>query len=253
MAMGTMAAITETATTDARSQRAARVSTLLRHSTRSERVNGMPGPRAEVEATVGVAVIIGRSPRGSVSVAVGPVRAKKSCSRPARSAARSSTRSTPACAATDATCSAVTPLVVSMVTVPSPSPVQGIPAPVSAAMQCGLVGGAGHQPGRRQQVGQASVGDDLAGADHDQPVDGGFDLGQQVAGQQHGAALVGEVAEQFAHPGDAFGVETVGRFVQDEHLGMADQGLGDAEALTHPERVGADPLVGGRRGEPDRW
>ena len=87
----------------------------------------------------------------------------------------------------------------------------------------------------------------MSGADHDEAVDGGFDFGEQVAGQQHGAALVGEVAQQFAHPGDAFGVEAVGWFVQDEHLGVADQRLGDAEALTHPERVGADPLVGGRR------
>ena len=102
-------------------------------------------------------------------------------------------------------------------------------------------------PVRREQIGEASVGDHLAGADHDEAVDGRFDFGEQVAGQQHGAALVGEVAEQFAHPGDAFGVEAVGRFVQDEHLRVADQGLGDAEALTHPERVGADPLVGGRR------
>ena len=134
-----------------------------------------------------------------------------------------------------------------MVTASSPLPVHGMPAPVRAAISAGWSVARATNPVVDEQIGEAPVGDDVSGADHDEAVDGGFDFGEEVAGQQHGAALVGEVAEQFAHPGDAFGVEAVGRFVQDEHLRVADQRLGDAEALTHPERVGADPFVGGRR------
>jgi len=44
---------------------------------------------------------------------------------------------------------------------------------------------------------------------------------------------------------DALGVEAVGRLVQDQHLGVAEQGGGQAETLAHAEREPADPPAGG--------
>ena len=62
---------------------------------------------------------------------------------------------------------------------------------------------------------------------------------------------VGEVAQQAAHPEDALGVEAVGGLVEDQHLRVAEQRVGDAEPLAHAERVVADALLGGRLRETD--
>ena len=99
-------------------------------------------------------------------------------------------------------------------------------------------------PAACQQLGLGALGDDPAVADHDQVVGDDLDLVQQVRGEQHGAALVGVAAEQVAHPADAGRVEAVGRLVEDQHLGVADQGGRDAEPLAHAERVVADPALG---------
>ena len=98
--------------------------------------------------------------------------------------------------------------------------------------------------GGRQQLGLGALGDDPALADHDEVVGDDLDLVQQVRGEQHGAAPVGVAAEQVAHPADAGRVEPVGRLVEDQHLGVAEQRGGDAEPLAHAERVVAAP--GGR-------
>ena len=113
-----------------------------------------------------------------------------------------------------------------------------------------LVACAHDQAGCRQQVGQGTGGDDPAGVDDHQVVGGGLHLGQQVAGQQHGAALVGEVAQQAAEPGDALRVEAGGGLIEDQHAWFGDEGLRQAEPLAHPERVGAHPPVG-RAGQSD--
>ena len=74
---------------------------------------------------------------------------------------------------------------------------------------------------------------------------------EQVARQQHGAAAVGEAAQQPAHPVDALRVEAVGRLVEDEHLGLAEQRRRQAEPLAHAERVVADPAARLLLGEAD--
>jgi hypothetical protein len=58
--------------------------------------------------------------------------------------------------------------------------------------------------------------------------------------------------EQVAHPADAGGVEPVGGFVEDEDLGLAQEGVCDAETLPHPERVVADAARGLVIGETDQ-
>ena len=102
-----------------------------------------------------------------------------------------------------------------------------------------------------EQLARRSLGDDLAAGDDHQPVGDRLDLVQQVRGEQDGAAAIGEVPQQRAHPAHALGVKAVGGLVEDQHLGVAEQRVGDAEPLTHPERVLADALVRGRGIESD--
>ncbi len=86
--------------------------------------------------------------------------------------------------------------------------------------------------------------------DHD-VVGDDLDLVQEMGGEQDGAALVGEAAEQVTHPSDPGRVQPVGRLIEDQDLRVAEQGGGDAEPLTHPERVVADATVGLALGEAD--
>ena len=96
-----------------------------------------------------------------------------------------------------------------------------------------------------------ALADQPAGADDDHPVDGLLHLGEQVAGHQHGPALVvGEVAEEAAQPLDALGVQAVGRLVEDQHRGVAEQRGGQGEPLPHAEGVAPGPAVAGV-GQPD--
>ena len=103
------------------------------------------------------------------------------------------------------------------------------------------VAGADLGAGSRRAGRSWSLGDDAAVADDDQVVGDDFDLVQQVGGQQHGGAAVGVAAQQVAHPADAGGVQTVGGLVEDEDLGVAEERVGDAEALPHAQGVVAGP------------
>ena len=51
-------------------------------------------------------------------------------------------------------------------------------------------------------------------------------------------------AQQLAHPADALGVQAVDRLVEQQDVGVAEQGGGDAEPLPHAEREAAHPVVG---------
>ena len=106
-----------------------------------------------------------------------------------------------------------------------------------------LVGGAHERAGAGQQLLARARGGDPAAADDHELVGDHLDLGQQVRGQQHGPAAVGEVAQQRAHPAHALGVEPVGGLVEDQHLGVAEQRVREPEPLAHAERVLAHPLA----------
>ena len=112
-----------------------------------------------------------------------------------------------------------------------------IPAAVSAADSAGRSSALTKVPARCSSSALVPCGDDLAAADEDQLVGDHLDLVQQVGGQEHGAAAVGVLAQQPAHPVDAGRVEPVGRLVEDQHARVAEQRVGDAEALAHAERV----------------
>ena len=106
-------------------------------------------------------------------------------------------------------------------------------------------------PGPGQQLGAGALRLDPAAADDHHPVGDGLDLGQQVRGEQHGAAAVGEAAQQAAHPAHALGIEAVGGLVEDQDLRVAEQRVGEPEALAHAERVLADAPAGRRLVEAD--
>ena len=81
--------------------------------------------------------------------------------------------------------------------------------------------------------------------DDEHPVDGLGDLGEDVAGDEHGAALCGQAAQEVPQPADAFGVEPVGRLVEDQQFRVAEQRRRQPEPLAHPERVSLHPSPGG--------
>ncbi len=97
------------------------------------------------------------------------------------------------------------------------------------------------------QGGQGRGPYETAARDQQHVVGGQLDLAQCVAGDQHGAALVGETAHVLAQPPDALRVETVRRFVQHEDCRVAEHRRGQPEALTHPEGELADPAPRIRR------
>ena len=106
----------------------------------------------------------------------------------------------------------------------------------------------------REQLGDRARGDDAAGV-HDHDVAAGqLDLGEQVAGDDDGAAGRGIRLQDRAHGRDLGRVEAVGRLVEEEHLGPAEHGLGDAEPLLHAVAVGADRAVerAAERGDAER-
>ena len=86
----------------------------------------------------------------------------------------------------------------------------------------------------RARVRHGFGGEQLAGADDDELVGEHGELGDQVAGHEHGAAPVGEVTQRGAQPADAVGVEPVGRLVEQQHLGFTEQGAGERQALAMP-------------------
>ena len=69
------------------------------------------------------------------------------------------------------------------------------------------------------------------------------DLGEEVAGHEHAATLGGELAQEAAHPCDAFGVESAGRLVEHDDLGIPQERARHREALAHAGRVAADTPV----------
>ena len=98
--------------------------------------------------------------------------------------------------------------------------------------------------GAGQEVGLGAGRDDAAVADDDEVVGDDLDLVQQVRGQQHGGATVGVAAQQVSHPPDAGRVEAVRGLVEDEHLGVAEESVGEPEALPHPQGVVPQPSPG---------
>ena len=101
-----------------------------------------------------------------------------------------------------------------------------------------------------RDLGQRPLRLQLPEGHDDRVVDGLGHFRQQVGRHQHGAALAGEIPHEVAQPGDALRVEPVGRLVEDEDVGIADQGRGQFQALAHAHGEAAD-LALGVTGQPD--
>jgi hypothetical protein len=95
-----------------------------------------------------------------------------------------------------------------------------------------------------QDLADAGVGDEAATSDDDDAVGDQLHLAHQVTGDQHGAALVGEAAQQRTDPSDPVEVEAVDRFVEEEDLRVAQQRGSDPEPLPHAQGVALDPPAG---------
>src|SRR5205814_6357219 len=75
-------------------------------------------------------------------------------------------------------------------------------------------------------------------------VDSLRDLGEDVARYEHAATLVCERPKELPQPSDAFGVEPIGRLVQDEDLRITEQCGGQRQTLPHPQREAAGAPIG---------
>ncbi len=93
-------------------------------------------------------------------------------------------------------------------------------------------------------LGHRGLRDQAPLPDHDQGPGGERYLADQVAGNEHCAALGGQARQKVAHPDDPVRVEAIDRLV---HFRIAQQGGSDPEPLAHAEGERACPLVGDRR------
>ena len=88
----------------------------------------------------------------------------------------------------------------------------------------GFAGGAGGQLGHR------AVGHQLAPADDEHAGAQGRDFGQYVGAENDGF-IFAHLADELADFQNLVGVEAGGGLVEDEHVGVVDEGLGQAHAL----------------------
>src|SRR4051794_17822550 len=100
------------------------------------------------------------------------------------------------------------------------------------------------------ELGHGALAAHPAAGDDDDAVDELLDLAEPVAGQQHGAAAPGALAQQRAQPVHALGIEAIGRLVEHQDARIAEQRRRDVQSLAHAQRVALHPAMP-RGGEPD--
>src|SRR5688500_14616058 len=65
-----------------------------------------------------------------------------------------------------------------------------------------------------------------------------FDLAEQMAGKEYGdAELCGQSSDEITHLVNARGVQSVGRFVQNQEFGFVQQSQSQTQTLAHTERI----------------
>ena len=92
-------------------------------------------------------------------------------------------------------------------------------------------------------IGDVALGQDLALVDEDDPRGQGLDLGQDVARDEDGPALLLEVLDEPDELALAQRVEPAQRLVEDEDLRVVGDGLGELDPLAHAPAVAADEAV----------
>ncbi len=101
-----------------------------------------------------------------------------------------------------------------------------------------------HRLRRRGQLLDGPLREQPALAHDEHVVDGLLDLGEHVAGDEDRAALAACLRRNVRSQQHPFRVEAVGRLVEDEHLGVAEQGRGERQALSHARGVALDRPFG---------
>lgn len=91
----------------------------------------------------------------------------------------------------------------------------------------------------RQLINRALAGD-LAGNKDRDAVAHHFEFAEEVAVDEDGFALIAEVGQDVADVAAADGVDAIGGFVEEDEVGVVDEGLGEADALHHAFGVGAN-------------
>ena len=94
------------------------------------------------------------------------------------------------------------------------------------------------------QLGDRPLHDHAAVIDDRDRVADLLDLVEQVRREHDCPALVDEPPNHHPELLDAGRVEAVRRLVEDQQLGVAEEGAGDTQPLAHTERVGLDAIVG---------
>ena len=117
----------------------------------------------------------------------------------------------------------------------------GCPFPRKKLVQASCSRGADQDRLRRARIDEsrsALVPDHPTTPDHDHVVCGQGHLAHQVTRNENGSSGAGKIAHESADPRDAFRVETVDGFVENEDLRVAEEGRSDAEPLAHPQGEG---------------
>ena len=78
---------------------------------------------------------------------------------------------------------------------------------------------------------------------HDHLVGEALGLEQEVRAHEDGLAVLGHLVDEAEHGARRLGVETGGRLVEQEEVGLVEHGAGQREAGPHAGRVAADLLV----------
>ena len=102
-------------------------------------------------------------------------------------------------------------------------------------------------------VGDAALGQDLAAVDDRDAGAQLLELGQDVAADEDRLAHRAQLAEELAQLDPGARVEARGRLVEEQHLRIVDERVGQAQPLLHPARERLDVLRRAcRRGRPAR-
>ena len=102
---------------------------------------------------------------------------------------------------------------------------------------CAIVDLDVHGTRRADQLADGAVGDEAAVVHHEHVAARLLDLAQVMARQQHRRTVATEPADQLTDLTDLAGIETVGRLVEHQQLGPAEQQPGEPETLLHALRV----------------
>src|SRR5436190_9567688 len=95
------------------------------------------------------------------------------------------------------------------------------------------------------QFGNTTFDPELAFIDDSNTVAHGFDFTQLMRGKQNGLAFVFQALDDLADLHATQRIEPAGRLIENEQIGIVNEGLRQANALLHPFRVGLNRSFAG--------